>query len=90
MSCPTCDGTMSLVLDSGSERLYHCDRCGTIKSLAETGLERVYRPLLVGRCQKFARLFKSTDVELVAKWKSFGIAEAIGAEERSSPDATTK
>ena len=70
MACPTCDHTMDRVCDGPCQGIFHCPRCGTLKTDSD-----VYAPKLVGRCRNFgAFLASGTAREL---WVREGIAESI-------------
>lgn len=80
MSCPTCDHTMAMIVNSPPHSFHHCPRCGTVKhnthGHSAFSVAAVYVPTLVERCRKFA----TTQIgcgDNAALWNRLGIAESI-------------
>jgi ribosomal protein S27AE len=85
VSCPSCGHTMAMLFDSRDRTVWHCGRCGTVRSGLLGHVEDVV-PKLVERCRQFAREL-SDDAGLLARWESFGVAESIDSpEDRPRPD----
>ena len=74
MSCPTCGHTMQNVANFGSLSIYHCPRCGTVKS-EENYV--TYVPEIVQRCREFAEHDDGLQVQQRPLWNRLGIEESI-------------
>lgn len=87
MSCPNCDHTVAVVIQTALTAMFHCERCGTmlIKHLyAEVPMD-VYTPKLVERCRRFEASFPPGNPPTVSYsdyWRMCGIHEAINTPDR--------
>lgn len=92
MSCPTCSATMAQLFDSRERTVWHCERCGTVKSLV-FGHPDITVPWLVERCRAFESLTEGLGrmaTRWHQTWTTLGIAEAINLpENRTAPPNRT-
>lgn len=88
MTCPTCDHTMAMIGRQEEICVFHCARCGTVKTMHAAGTFDIYVPTLVERCRSFDTtaqnsLFGGNLDNLVCEWDQSGIHEAIQRREAS-------
>ncbi len=77
MACPTCDNTLELVFQDRMRTLYHCPRCGTMRSDL-TGHVHDTVPKLVERCRQLVQcLIEGEQPEGLEAMHILGIAESI-------------
>jgi len=87
MACPTCDHSMASIGDVAVRRIFHCERCGTVKIETYTGDPQkweveVYVPKLVERCRIFeSSLAPDSQSGGGIDWRRLGIAESINLPE---------
>jgi hypothetical protein len=84
MSCPTCSHTMARIAD-GRTTVWHCDRCGTVKTEPGMGPPEYYVPKLVERIRRFRDLAENGHGLSAASanlWHRLGIAESINTPEK--------
>lgn len=72
MACGTCGHTMAMVSDSIPRTVWHCPRCGTIRS-NHLGIVEDTVPKLVERC----RVYETEGYIVATEWRRLGIAESI-------------
>lgn len=85
MACPTCSHTMASIGDVAARRVFHCERCGTVKIETYTGDPQnwrveVYTPKLVERCREFEQQLNVVTTS-ARNWRTLGIAESINTPE---------
>lgn len=89
MACPTCDHTLQLLFHDRERKIYHCPRCGTIRSELFGHIDDTV-PKVIGYLRSFHRMIDNTGAGRALRElaKIEGITESILKPEDRPPDST--